>query len=201
MGVNKMKSIATTALLAILATLAMGCEEQTLTVPGENQEVADGEGHQDGDGGDGPGDHQHGDDEYAESHGPDDDEELLEAGLFNGSWRVALPEEDQPLVYFDIFHDQGESSATGNFLMGMAMGEMLDGTPGDLQEVSIDGNSVTIAWNPTTDLEELYQVELSRETDDRFAGNFSAEKNPRTEEVVMTRRQFEDDDDREPFEE
>ena len=201
MGVKKMKSIAMIAMLVLVTALVSGCEEQTLTVPGENQNQVDGDGSQEGDN-EGPGDgHDHGDSDYAESHGPDDDEELLEPGLFNGSWRVALPEEDQPLVYFDIFHDQGESTATGNFLMGMAMGEMLDGTPGDLQEVSISGNEVTISWNPTTDAEEMYRLELVRESEDHFSGAFAAERNPQTEEVMMTRRVFQNDDDLDPFEE
>lgn len=124
----------------------------------------------------------------------------IDAGLLNGSWRVALEADDQPLVYFDIFNDAGEATADGNFLMGMALGEMLDGEPGELITVEMAGDVVTVAWNPTTDEEEVYYLEATRVDADHFEGTFSAERNPREESLVMTRRVFEDDSDLEPFE-
>lgn len=186
------------ALLAMVSLAAgvVGCDDQRVTVNSDQN----GDQESDSDNADGAGDHHHGDGDYAESHGPDEDEVLVEPGLFNGSWRVALEADDRPLVYFDLFQDEGEATANGDFLMGMALGEMLDGTPGELMEVVIEGDVITVTWNPTMDIEEIYYVEATKETDDKFVGSFRAEKNPRIDEVIMTRRTFEDDSDREPFE-
>lgn len=131
--------------------------------------------------------------EEDESHGPDDNEELLDAGLLNGSWRAAMADDDRPIAYFDILHDDGETTATGHFMMGMAPYEHLDETTGDLSDVTIDGNSVEVAWNPTVQLEEMYWVELTRETNDRFTGVLKIEQAPEVEhQVVMERMVFDD---------
>ncbi len=197
--------------LALSAAITTGCEESTVTVPGDNQgtnqdnqdpnqdpnQTPDNQNNQNN-----HHHHNHGhpyDDEYEESHGPDDDEVLTDAGQWQGSWRAARAEDDMPLAYFDVFHDEGESSATGNFMMGLAMGDLLSGTTGDLSDVEI-GSTTTIAWNPTTDDQEMYWVTLTAESDDLFTGTFEAERNPTTFEVTVERRVFDVDDDAEPFE-
>jgi hypothetical protein len=183
------------AALALCASVATGCDEGTVVVPGENE--ANDQDNQENS----HNDHNHGhpyDDQYAVDHGPDDDEELVEPGVLNGSWRAARAADDAPLAYFDIFHDVGATTGTGNFLMGMAMGELLMGTAGDLADVEFGVESIVIAWNPTTDDEEMYWVTLTVVDEDNFEGTFEAEKNPASFGVTVERRIV--DEESEPFE-
>ena len=53
--------------------------------------------------------------DHDETHGPDDDAVLIDPGFLNGSWRVATAAEDQPLAYFDLFHDIDTRDFTKTF--------------------------------------------------------------------------------------
>ncbi|TVR11886.1 MAG: hypothetical protein EA395_06805 [Phormidium sp. GEM2.Bin31] len=124
----------------------------------------------------------------ADGHGPDEDEVLTEAGTLQGSWRAAQVEQDRPLAYFTIFHDQGASDADGSFLMGLAMGDGLDGEAGDIKSVQLEGDRLEITWNPTNDSQELYYLILEPEHEDLYRGTFEAERNPASFEVTLERR-------------
>ncbi len=128
----------------------------------------------------------------ADGHGPDEDEVLIEAGSLQGSWRAAQVEQDRPLAYFTIFHDQGASDADGSFLMGLAMGDGLDGESGEIQSVQLHGDRLEITWNPTNDSQELYYLILEPEHEDLYRGTFEAERNPASFEVTLERRVFDD---------
>ncbi len=186
-------------LSASLVLAVVGCDRDDISVEPNDQDnnQSTSPNNNQGDNNDDP-NHQHGennheyDDDYWEAHGPDEDKELLEVGEMQGSWRAAYVEGDVPLAYFDIFHDEGESTAEGSYLMGNARGDFLDGLAGDIDEVSIDGDRVDIYWNPTDDEQEMYLLELTRQDEERFDGEFSAERYPNTHEVELVKRQFDD---------
>lgn len=175
------------AAAALVASLTIGCDGGEVTVNGDNQSQND---NQNDDNAPNQNDHNH-DDEYFEAHGPDDDMELIPAGELQGSWRAAFVDGDRPLAYFDIFHDEGESVASGDFLQGMVPHEMYDGTSGSLDSVTIDGSQVEIDWNPTDADDEMFTVVLDREDDETYSGTFEAAMYPNTYEVRMTLRQVE----------
>ena len=130
--------------------------------------------------------HEH-DADYYEAHGPDDDEVLVDAGSLQGSWRVGFVDGDVPLTYFDIFHDDGETTADGDFMAGIAIADMQDGNTGSIESITIDGENVEIEWNQTDADEELYSLALEREDDDNYTGVFSAAMYPNTHDVTMKR--------------
>ena len=128
-----------------------------------------------------------------DGHGPDEDEVLIEAGPLQGSWRAAQVEQDRPLAYFTIFHDEGASEADGSFLMGLAMGDGLDGESGQIQSVRLEGDRrLEITWNPTSDSQERYYLTLEPEHEDLYRGTFEAERNPASFEVTLERQVFDD---------
>ncbi|TXD34672.1 hypothetical protein FRC96_13755 [Lujinxingia vulgaris] len=182
------RTLAIIALLSLSAGFSIGCERGSVTVPGDNQNQPDTEvPDEDPDTGDPISE----DDEKM----MDDDAELIETGILSGSWRVAMAEDDAPVAYFDIFHDQGATEAQGTYWMMDGLSEMLDGLTGDLNSVELQGDDLTITFNPTTDLDELYTLELSRDNDDLFTGAMTAVNNPNEYEITFGRRIFEDDAD------
>lgn len=181
----RLLSVAVAAALA--ASFTVGCDGGEVTVNGndDNQSQNDNDTNNDND-------HNHNDpnhdDDYFEAHGPDDDMELIPAGQLQGSWRAAFVDGDRPLAYFDIFHDEGESTASGDFLQGMVPHEMYDGTSGSLESVTIDGTQVEIDWNPTDADDEMFTVILERDDDDTYHGTFEAAMYRNTYEVEMELR-------------
>lgn len=191
-------------ILVVVAGLASaGCKEQSMTISNATNGGEDPPAEQENQGNDGQENQGDPGEEYGidDGHGPDDDMELLEVGLLNGSWRVAVTEGDQPMVYFDIFQDKGETTGSGDYWMGFVLGPDFDGSSGELLDVAIDGDKVEVAWNPTPDDAEMYWVELVRQDDDTFTGQFKAEQRDDVFDVVMERRVFDDEDDRDPYEE
>lgn len=183
------RALAILALLSLSVGFSVGCDRQSVTIPGDGQpdtEVPD-------DGSDTGEDPISEDDEKM----LDDDMEFIETGILNGSWRVAMAEDDAPVAYFDIFHDEGATEAQGTYWMMSGLSEMLDGATGDLNSVEVQGDEVTITFNPTTDLDELYTLALSRDTNDLFTGAMTAVNNPNEYEITFGRRIFEDDADAE----
>ena len=171
------------AVTCLIVAIGTGCDSQEITV--DNEETNDVENNQN----DGENDHVHEHDaEYYEAHGPDDDEVLTEAGSLQGSWRVALEDGNKPLVNLDIFHDDGESTADGDFMMGNAISPMQDGTTGSIESVSIDGENVDVRWNPTDADEEMYILELVHQGDDEYTGTFKGEMYPDEHAVTMARQ-------------
>lgn len=195
------------ALVLGLTLATTGCEDSTVTVvnqqdnnQSQNQPENQNQNQEPGNQNQGDPAHQHPhDDEYHVDHGPDDDEVLTDAGYLQGSWRAARAEDDMPLAYFDIFHDDGATSASGDFMMGQAMGELLMGTTGSLSDVAA-GSQIIVAWNPTTDDEEMYWVTLTQDNDDLFTGTFEASRHPATFAVTVERRDVDDAVDMDPFE-
>lgn len=183
------RALAIIALLSLSAGFSVGCDRQSVTVNTDEQpddEPDADENEPDGEDSEVGPDH---------NHGPDDDMVPIETGLLSGSWRVAMAEDDAPVAYFDIFHDQGATEAQGTYWMMDGLSEMLDGESGDLSSVELQGDDLTISFNPTSDLEELYTLELSRDNDDLFTGSMTAVNNPNEYEVTFGRRIFEDDVD------
>ncbi len=176
----------------------MGCDDQTVTItgdPGGDSADRDGDGEEleDDHHGDAEGDH---DESFEPS--PQEDGETFAAGALQGSWRVAVTEGDKPLAYFDIIQDEGTSSGSGDYLMSIAISEMFDGEAGELIDVAIDSDQVEVLWNPTDDDQEMYRIEVTRETDDRYTGIFTGERYHETHPVTMTRRRVGGSDDRVP---
>lgn len=123
------------------------------------------------------------------SHGPDESVAEIEAGFFNGTWRVATSDQDTPMVYFDLVQDAGQPVVTGQFLMSIALSEMLDGTAGDLLEASAQGEQLTIRWNPTTDEEESYELTTTAKVDvNTFDATVRSTRGEGNFTVRMTRR-------------
>lgn len=179
----------------MVAVAAVGCnKEETITTnDGEQTNQNDNQQHHDNDNDDND-NHQNVHNHYNDdAHGPDDDQELIDAGALQGAWRAAFVEGDEPLAYFDVFHDEGAATASGDFTMGIAMGDMLDGTVGEIDDIAVDGDSVTVEWNPTTQETEMYTLDLHRVDDDTYEGTFGAEQYPETHDAEMTRQQFDDD--------
>ncbi|RVU44872.1 hypothetical protein EA187_10065 [Lujinxingia sediminis] len=181
------RALAIIALLSLSAGFSIGCDRQSVTIHSDNQPDTD-VPDEDPDTGEDP---LSEDDEKM----MDDDAEHIETGLLSGSWRVAMTEGDAPVAYFDIFHDQGASDAQGTYWMMDGLSEMLDGLSGDLNSVELQGDDLTITFNPTTDLDELYTLTLSRDNDDLFTGSMTAVNNPNEYEITFGRRIFEDDTD------
>lgn len=214
---DKMSAMFKTRLLILLVVAGLasaGCQEQSVTVSNSNNKGDDPPPAEQEDPGESddpspttPSEPGGIDDD---GHGPDDDMELLEVGVLNGSWRVAVSTTDEPMVYFDIFQDKGETTGSGDYWMGFVLGPDFDGSAGELSDVEIDGDKIEIAWNPTVDDEEMYWVELVQQDEDTFVGKFNATKrlaDPQDKEdmkdildVTMARRVFDEDDERDPFE-
>ena len=113
-----------------------------------------------------------------EGHGTSaDEQEKIEPGFMNGSWRAATGEQDTPAVYFDTFQDKGDAAVTGTYLMALGIYERLDGESGDIQHASFDGNTLTIEWNPTNDREEVLTLEASKVDENTLEGTVTAKRN------------------------
>ncbi|QDG50222.1 hypothetical protein FIV42_05605 [Persicimonas caeni] len=125
-----------------------------------------------------------------EGHGTSpEEEELVEPGFMNGSWRVATTDQDTPAVYFDTFQDKGDTTVTGQYLMALGIYERLDGESGDIQEGSFDGNTLTLKWNPTNDQEEVLTLQATKTSEDTLEGNVTAKRNVEMDiPVKVTRR-------------
>lgn len=180
---------------SLVLSLGLGCQQEVVVGGGnsdddnnstvDNQDNANNEEEENQ-----QNDHPY-DDEYLETHGPDEDQEWHEAGSLQGTWRAAFTDGDVPLAYLDIFHNEGEETAFGDYAAGPAISDMQDGTTGELSAVTVDGDSLVIEYNPTTDEEEMYTLELTRQNGDSFTGEFSAQRYPETHEVSFERQEFE----------
>ncbi len=128
--------------------------------------------------------------EASDQRDEDDEEASRPVGELAGSWRASYVDGDVPLAYFSIFHAQGEDSARGDFLMGIARGAGLDGASGQLEAVSLEsgGDEIVIQWNPTPDQGEMYRLELERIDEGEYHGEFSAEMYPNTHAAELVKR-------------
>ncbi len=179
------------AIACLAAAIGVGCDSQEIGVDNDSTNDVEENQNQNQNQNQNAGEnvHEH-DAEYYEAHGPDDDEVLVDAGSLQGSWRAAFDDGNVPLAYFDIFHDEGESTADGDFLMGIAVSHMQDGTSGSIESVSIDGENVEVRWNPTDAQEEMYILELVRDDDDSYTGTFRGEMYPDEHSASMAIREI-----------
>jgi hypothetical protein len=124
-----------------------------------------------------------------EGHGTSDDEqELIEPGYMNGSWRAATDDQDTPAVYFDTFQDKGDTEVTGTYLMALGIYERLDGESGDLTEASLSGDTFTVSWNPTNDEGELLTLQATKVDENTMEGSVTAKRNVEMDiPVTLTR--------------
>lgn len=112
------------------------------------------------------------DDTHADIEEP---EGTVEPGAFTGSWRVASADGDTPAVYLDLLHPADEPNLSGDFKMGPAVAERLDGQTGAiLGGVTMEGG-LTVRFNPTTDSEEVYTLQATGS--DPMTGTITAKKN------------------------
>lgn len=149
------------------------------------------------------GDDEGGSDEKTPPIGPTDEhghgtdpsvegDERIAPGFMNGSWRVATTEQDTPVAYLDTFQDKGEARVDGTYLMAIGIYERLDGETGDLQEATLDGDTLTVTWNPTNDQTELFTLQAQKVDENTFEGRITAERNPELDLLVqVTRRNVE----------
>ena len=140
-----------------------------------------------------------GDDEGAEDHYQPMDEhghgstaeerDIAEPGFMNGSWRVATGENDEPAAYFDTFQDKGDAQVSGTYLMGFAIYERYDGESGDIVSATLDGETLTVRWNPTTDRDEMFTLQATRVDENTLEGTVTAKRNVDLEIPVTLTRQ------------
>ena len=118
------------------------------------------------------------------------EEQHLEPGFMNGSWRTATTSDDTPVAYFDTFQDKGDPSVTGTFLMGLGIYPRLDGESGDIDQASFDGTTLTLTWNPTNDAAEMFTLQATKSDDNTMTGTITSQRNPDLNlQVTLTRRQ------------
>jgi hypothetical protein len=122
------------------------------------------------------------DDEFApmdeEGHGTSEDEqETIEPGFMNGSWRAATGDQDTPAVYLDTFQDKGDANVTGTYLMALGIYERLDGESGNVAEASFTREEFTVTWNPTNDTEELLTLQATKVDENTLEGHVTAKRN------------------------
>lgn len=188
-----MKTASTLRLLVLTAALtlalgAVGCDSKGAQINGLNNS-SDDAGSSSNNGGGGDDVAVSSTDEEGHGTAPGE-EEQIEPGFMNGSWRVAATEQDTPAVYLDTFQDKGDSEVTGTYLMAIAIYERLDGESGDLAQGSFDGGTLTVKWNPTTDPEEMFTLQASKVDDNTLEGNITAQRNTELDvPVKLTRRQ------------
>ena len=132
-------------------------------------------------------------DEQGHGVDPTTEQERIEPGFVNGSWRVATAGDDTPVAYFDTFHDANKSDVTGSFLMAIGLYDRLDGEAGQIEDASWNGNQLTVAWNPTSDPTELFTLTATKLDENTLEGAVTAKRNPNLDvDVKLTRRHVDD---------
>ena len=109
----------------------------------------------------------------------------VEVGAYQGRWSVAYVDGDVPLAHFTVLHDEDATRAEGHFVMGQARGQELSGETGSIDDIQITEDGLKVDWNPTTDTEEMYYLELWRAETNTYRGVFQAERYPDTHEVEL----------------
>lgn len=112
-------------------------------------------------------------------------EQKVEVGAYQGRWRVAYVDGDVPLAHFTVLHDEGAAHAEGHFIMGQARGDRLFGETGRIDDIQITEDGLKIDWNPTTDTDEMYHLELWRTETNTYRGVFQAQIYAETHEVEL----------------
>lgn len=177
-------------------TLALGtvaCDDNAKVISGENSNAETPNSKDDPDEGvddeGGEGSEIGGMDE--EGHGSAPGEiERIEPGFMNGSWRVGALDQNKPVAFFDTFQDEGDPELTGDFVMGNALYDGgVDEQSGEIVEGSMDGETLTLRWNPTTDLAEVFTLTATRTDDDLLEGKITAKQNPELDYPVSITRQ------------
>jgi hypothetical protein len=125
-------------------------------------------------------------------HGPDEDQELIEAGLMTGSWRVGNASDNALIANFDLIQEADNSAVEGYYTMGLGIYDRLEGKSGELSaESSLNGDTLTLKWNPTDVPNEMYTVSAQKQDDDTFTGRITAIDYAQLDrEVVVTRYHF-----------
>jgi hypothetical protein len=200
------------ALLALLATFALGlpaCDGSKVVRHGPNNGADGGanNGANNGSNNGGNNGANNGTGQLTESgtddagHGPDEDQELIEAGFMTGSWRVGNAEDQALIANFDLIQEAQSASVEGNYTMGNAVYDRLDGVSGEVSaESSFSADTLTLKWNPTDVPNEMYTITAQKVDDDTFTGRLSAIDYVQLDrEVRITRYHFggaaPDDDD------
>jgi hypothetical protein len=125
-------------------------------------------------------------------HGPDEDQELIEAGLMTGSWRVANADDNALIANFDLIQEAQNSTVEGTYTMGLGIYDRLEGKSGDISaESSLNAEVLTLKWNPTDVPDEVYTISAQKQDDDLFTGRITAIDYAQLDrEVVVTRYHF-----------
>lgn len=99
--------------------------------------------------------------------GPDEDAEEAKAGWAQGTWRIATTPADAPIVFIDIFHDEGKPALTGTFIMMPFEG--FDGETGELIEGSTyDNGSLVLKLNPGADPDDVWTISATKQGEDKL---------------------------------
>jgi hypothetical protein len=108
--------------------------------------------------------------------GPDENEVLTPAGWAQGTWRVGIsnpgsPDDDDPVVSLDLFQDGDDPEITGSFAINPSF-EGLGGATGDIKG-TFSGGTLTVTFNPSADMDELYTVTANRSGDNMMSGKLT----------------------------
>jgi hypothetical protein len=99
--------------------------------------------------------------------GPDEDAEEIKAGWAQGTWRIATVPDDAPIVFIDVFHDEGKPALTGTFIMMPFEG--FDGETGELLEGSTyENGTLTLKLAPSADPNDVWTIQGTKQGEDKL---------------------------------
>jgi len=123
--------------------------------------------------------------------GPDEDEVLIDVGFMSGTWRVGEDTPDnQPVVYFSFIQDEGDpiiDEIASSFEMSIALGSELDGNVGKITSARYEGDSLTVAWNPTNDEQQLFTITAQKVDEKTLRGTLVDVDRAVDMQIVLTR--------------
>lgn len=109
------------------------------------------------------------------NHGGEEEGPLIEVGGLNGSWRVVSDNPNRDLILaLDLVHDKGETTATGDYLMGPGINVVLDGQTGEISEATFNNGNLVVVFNPTNDAEQVFTLNASVAGENELKGSLTS---------------------------
>ena len=142
--------------------------------------------------------HNHeGPEEEPNGHGSDIEREvenLPKVGVMQGNWRVGrLDADNTPVMNISLIHDEGTPEADGDYTLFEGFDEYYHGTTGTDIKATMQGDVLTITFNPTPDPEQRFTIRTTRKVEDnRFEGTFTSADNAVNFQVSVARQVFND---------
>ncbi len=120
--------------------------------------------------------------------GQDPDQEVTPLGAFHGAWHVAMTDVDQtPMVLLDINHEKDATEADGRYTAYSGLvGDDYSGQTGELMGVAINGDTVTVTFNPSPNAEEVVTLTGNRAGEGSYTGTIFFESDGSTQPVAIT---------------